>query len=156
MRVRKALEDDVAACVDLVEARREQYERYEPRFWKKAAGSARMSRMWFAHLFAQTDNVALVAEEAGRIVGFIVATNYPAPPVFDPGGRNALIDDFLVIADDRWADVGAALFAACREALKELGFAQLVVVGAAKDAAKTAFLKATDLSLASTWWTAGT
>jgi hypothetical protein len=99
MRVIRGSNDEVAACVGLIEARRERYERYEPRFWHRAANSAQMSQSWFAHLFAQPETVALVAEEAGCIVGFVVATHYPAPPVYDPGGRTALIDDFAVIAD---------------------------------------------------------
>ncbi|HEY3637706.1 MAG TPA: GNAT family N-acetyltransferase [Rhizomicrobium sp.] len=156
MQVRAAAGRDVEACVDLVEARRRRYAEFEPRFWKKSASSAALSRKWFAHLITQTDVVAFVAEEDGRVIGFIIGTNFPPPPVIDlQGGKNAVIDDFAVVSDDRWSDVGPMLFDACKDRLKELGYTQIVVIGADKDNAKTAFLKTTQLSLASTWWTAG-
>ncbi len=65
-----------------------------------------------------------------------------------------MVDDFCVVAPDRWSDVGAELVDAARIELRSRGFAQLIVVGAHKDHAKTKFLDSTDLSLASTWWTA--
>ena len=153
MQVRDATHEDVADCVKLIEARRRRYAEFEPRFWRKAENSAEMSTMWFAHLFASPDNVALVAVEGDAVVGFIIATNFPAPPVVDLGGKNALVDDFAVEADERWADVGPTLLAACKERLRERGYVQIVVVGAAKDEAKMTFLGMAELSLASTWWT---
>jgi predicted N-acetyltransferase YhbS len=155
MQVRTATAEDVAACVELIEARRLTYEQFQPRFWKKAANSADMSRLWFAHLFAKADTVALVAVEGAAIVGFIIGANFPPPPVVELAGKNALIDDFAVASESRWADVGPALLTACKARLKALGYVQIVVVGARQDAPKTAFLDAADLSLASTWWTAG-
>ncbi|TPG20345.1 GNAT family N-acetyltransferase [Sphingomonas koreensis] len=155
MQIRKANESDVAGCVAIIEARRLRYAEYEPRFWKKAANSGEMSKLWFAHLFARPENVVLVAVEGPTLLGFVIAVNYPAPPIVDLPGKNALIDDFAVISDERWMDVGTPLLAACKEALKTLGYIQIVVIGAPKDVAKTAFLEQADLSLASTWWTAG-
>lgn len=152
--IRPAGAHDVAACVGLAEVRRDQYQAYEPRFWRKSARAAEMSGLWFTHLFAKPDVVALVAVEDDVVQGFIIGAEQPAPPVYDPGGRTALIDDFVVSEGGRWGDVGAALLAACREAFRARGFAQVVVVGARQDAPKTEFLEASGLSLASTWWTA--
>ena len=154
MQVRSATDEDVAACVSLIEARRLKYAGFEPRFWKKAANSAEMSARWFAHLFKQSDVVALVAVQSGLVVGFIIGTNFPPPPVVELDGKNAVIDDFAVQSDELWPDVGQALLIACKERLKTLGYVQVVVVGADKDAAKMSLLRSQDLSLASTWWTA--
>lgn len=151
--VRIADADDVEACVQLAEARRALYETFEPRFWRRAANSAEMSRLWFAHLFGKDDVLALVADRGGEISGFLIAQPTPSPPVYDPGGRTVLIDDF-VVEPGLWMDVGAQLLNEARQRLRSAGFAQIVVVGAHQDQDKTRLLEATDLSLASTWWTA--
>ena len=156
MIIRQAISRDVTECVGLVENRREIYQQYEPRFWKKAPNSARSSADWFGRLFLDSHNVSLVAEEGEKVVGFLIAREFPTPPVYDPGGPTALIDDFCVATPDRWSDVGARLVDAARLELRSRGFAQIIVVGAPKNDAKTKFLKGTDLSLASTWWTAAT
>ena len=153
MLVRVAQEADIDACVRLAEARRALYETFEPRFWKRAAGASELSRLWFAHLFAKAETLALVAETEDQVRGFLIAQPTPSPPVYDPGGRTALIDDF-VVEPDLWPIVGRGLLDEARRRLRELGYAQIVVVGARRDEAKTALLEETDLSLASTWWTA--
>ncbi len=156
MIIRVASPKDVAACVWLVESRRERYEQYEPRFWRKAANSEALTHEWFSRLFDEDETVSLVSEENSTIVGFLIARNFPVPPVYQPGGPTALIDDFCVNSDDRWLDVGAELLVVARTKLHSRGFAQIIVVGASNDLTKTEFLNGTDLSLASTWWTAKT
>ena len=49
--------------------------------------------------------------------------------------------------------VGAALLDGARARLKARGFTQMVVVCAARDTARTAFLESQPLSLTTTWWT---
>lgn len=154
MKIRKATSADVPRCVELVETRRAEYEKYEPRFWKKAETSAASTQPWFEKLFSDERSVAFVAVEEALVVGFVIAREFPTPPVYDPGGQTALIDDFCVAAKDRWQDAGAALLQEAKAELNRRGFAQVVVVGARQDAAKTAFLTQANLSLASTWWTA--
>lgn len=155
MQVRPATTTDAPSCTELVEKRRREYEKYQPRFWKKAATSADATLPWFEHLFSDSKNVCLVAIESGGVAGFLIAREFPTPPVYDPGGATALIDDFCVASKDRWQDAGHALLGAAKDILKQRGYAQLVVVGARQDEAKTDFLNQADLSLASTWWTAG-
>jgi len=151
--IRIAEADDVEACVQLAEARRAIYETFQPRFWRRAENAAEMSRLWFAHLFAKEEVLALVAELDGEVRGFLIAQPTPSPPVYDPGGRTALIDDF-VVAPDQWMTVGAPLLNEARQRLRAADFAQIVVVSARQDEDKTRLLESTDLSLASTWWTA--
>lgn len=155
MNIRPATTDDVPACVAIIEARRDLYQTFEPRFWNKSANSGALSQGWFSHLFGNEKVLSLVAEDGAALAGFLIASNAPAPPVFDPGGPTALIDDFYVRSDDLWLTTGAALLDAARAALKERGFAQIVVVGVQRDDAKNALLTRADLSLASNWWTAG-
>jgi hypothetical protein len=153
MLIRRSELKDVSACVALIEARRRKYEEYQPRFWRKSGDSASLSEKWFAHLFGNDDVTSLVADDQGRIRGFLIATSFPAPPVYDPGGPNALIDDF-VVEPGCWTAVGTSLLGEAKKLLRDRGFVQIVVVGARQDVEKTDFLDATDLSLASTWWTA--
>ena len=153
MQIRKADIGDAPRCVELAELRRTEYEEYEPRFWKKSPNSSGASLLWFETLFGDGRSLSFVAEEDGQIVGFVIAREIPTPPVYDPGGPTALVDDFCVDAKNRWKDVGRALLQETRSALKERGFAQVVVVGARRDLEKTEFLAEAGLSLASTWWT---
>ena len=61
MKIRKATNADAAHCVALVETRREEYQNYEPRFWKKSATSAASTLPWFEKLFSDERSVALRA-----------------------------------------------------------------------------------------------
>jgi len=153
MQVRSATTEDVPACIAIIQPYRARLAGYEPFFWNPAANAAAMSTMWFAHLFTTAD-VAIVAEEDGAVVGFLIATHVPSPPIFDIPGKTALIDDFMIADQARWDEIGGALLAEARRVLAEKGYAQIVVVNAAKDPDKTAFLEKADLSLASQWWTA--
>lgn len=137
----------------LVEAKRKEYENYGPRFWRRSSNSAASTLPWFEKLFSDERNVALVATEDGLVVGFLIAREFPTPPVYDPGGPTALIDDFCVATKDRWQDVGAVLLQHAKAELNRRGFAQVVVVCAKQDSAKSAFLSQANLSLSSTWWT---
>ena len=152
MKTRIASPTDIGACVAIIQNYRQMLAAYEPRFWKPAANAAAMSTAWFGHLFTTAD-VAIVAEDAGEVVGFLIATTVPSPPIFDIPGKTALIDDFMIADPSRWHDVGAALLDDARHKLAAEGYAQIVVVNAAKDTAKSAFLEAADLSIASQWWT---
>ena len=152
MRTRAATAADVEACVGIIQGYRQRLAAFEPRFWKPAANAAAMSTAWFGHLFA-TAPVAIVAEEKDAVNGFLIATDIAAPPIFDIPGKTALIDDFMIADRARWHDVGAALLDDARRKLATDGYAQIIVVNAAKDVDKTAFLEKADLSIASQWWT---
>ena len=67
-----------------------------------------------------------------------------------------MIDDFTVAAPAEWPIVGAALLDVLRHHGRIAGWRQIIAVCASDDTAKTAFLHSTDLTIASTWWTAVT
>lgn len=156
MAIRTALAEDVPACVAMLGAYRDILQTYQPRFWRKSAHAAPMTQAFFGHLATDPKATFLVSENSGAVDGFLIAMPQQAPPVYDPGGTTALIDDFCVASPDLWPTVGATLLDEARRRLREAGFAQIVMVMADRDAEKNAFARANDLSLASTWWTAAT
>lgn len=154
IHVRLTEQSDVPDCVAMVEEFRQRLQQFEPVMWNRAEGSAQMSAFWFQTLIGKPECVCLTAMEANSIVGFLIATETAAPPVFNPGSRVGFIDDFCVVAPERWDDVGNALLEAARVELRRRGIVQILVVTAQKDAAKNNFLAANGLSHASSWWTA--
>lgn len=154
MAIRSAQAGDVETCVGMIEARRRLYETFEPRFWRKADHSAAMSTAFFGHLATDAGAVFLVSASDAGIDGFLIAMAVQNPPVYAPGGPTAQIDDFCVTDPSLFPTVGAALLDEARARLTARGFTQLVVVCAARDEARTAFLESHSLSLTTTWWTA--
>ncbi|MFT3966188.1 MAG: hypothetical protein QM690_09925 [Sphingobium sp.] len=153
--VRPAGENDLPRMVDLIEARRRDYQRYEPRFWRKADDSAAKTLPFFRTLLSDPRATALVAEggEGRPLSAFLIAVETPAPPVYAPGGPTILVDDFAVADPALWPTAGRALLDALRQLGQGKGWGQIVVVSARRDAAKQALLRDWNLSLASTWWT---
>ena len=99
--------------------------------------------------------VSLVAEVDDAFAGFVIATVGPAPPVYDPGGLAAMVDDYAVVGDT-WDTTGRALLAAVTERVRERGAAQVIVVCGHRDEAKRSALQRAGLSLASEWYTGPT
>lgn len=153
MDVRKAETNDIQAAVELAEGSRQQYQKYQPTFWRKAANSAVATETFFSRLLTEPNTYFLVAIEGSELQGFLIAAKFPAPPVFDPGGDTYLIDDFCVLEPRLWLSVGEALLSHVSTLIHEHGGAQIVVVSADRDLAKTEMLRRSDLSIASNWWT---
>jgi GNAT superfamily N-acetyltransferase len=132
--------------------RREQYVRYQPLFWRPAAGALDKHRAYLARLVDDDKVITLVSEEDGELTGFLIATLTGAPPVYDPGGPTCQVDDFVVVPDDRWQTTGTRLL---RAGLAEAGLhgaVQAVVVTAHLDQSKRQMLRACGLEPASEWW----
>ena len=153
--IRPATEADVDAIVALMSERRHLYEQFEPRFWRVAENVDAVHRPWLEFLVADESVVSLVAEVDGAFAGFVIATIGPAPPVYDPGGLAAMIDDYAVVGDT-WETTGRALLDAVTERVRERGVAQVIVVCGHRDAAKRSALQHAGLSLASEWYTGPT
>jgi GNAT superfamily N-acetyltransferase len=151
-QIRDAAPADVAAMTVLAGIRREQYARYQPVFWRPAAGAAAKHRPYLAGLVASDEVITLVAEDAGQLTGFLIATLTGAPPVYDPGGPTCQIDDFAVVTDARWLTTGVALLRAGLAHAGRRGAVQAVVVTGHLDQAKRQALRACGLEIASEWW----
>jgi hypothetical protein len=100
-QIRAAAPADVAAMTTLASIRREQYARYQPLFWRPAAGAQDEHRPYLARLVASDEAVCLVSEEAGQLTGFLIATLTPAAPVCD-AKREALRACGLEVASEWW------------------------------------------------------
>jgi ribosomal protein S18 acetylase RimI-like enzyme len=153
MDIRRATASDIDAVVAIIESQRRQYQKLQPTFWRKAAGSAALSKTFFTELLTNEKTYFLVAAESGQILGFLIARNFPAPPVYAPGGDTWLIDDFAVSEPRHWLDIGEALLSHASTLLHEHGAAQIVVVCSDRDLAKAEVLRRSDLTIASSWWT---
>jgi hypothetical protein len=151
--VRPATADDVAAMVEMIGAYREQLEQWRPDFWRRAERAAEMSRMWFGHLVASPDKArAFVAEEQGSVVGFLIASPIPVPPVYAAPGPAWTVDDFCVAVPGLWATAGRSLWDAIMAQGREEGWGQLICVSPVADDAKNAMLEGTGLAPTSRWW----
>ena len=151
-RIRAATQSDVAAMTDLAACRRKQYARYQPVFWRPAAGARDKHRTYLAGLVADSQVITLVSEEDSQVTGFLIATLVPAPPVYDPGGLTCQIDDFTVAHDERWTATGPALLTEGLAQAARRGAVQAVVVTAYIDHPKRQALRSCGLEVASEWW----
>lgn len=143
--IRDCTEADLPAVVDMLERKRDLLATFEPRLWKRAAGSGEASNAYFSGLLSTDDNVFLVAEDGDRILGFILATPMRVPPVYD-AGPTAMIDDYEVAAPELWPTVGASLLAAARQRLARRGIVQFMCIGAQQDSGKLQMLASAGLS----------
>jgi ribosomal protein S18 acetylase RimI-like enzyme len=153
MEIRKSTASDLETVVVLVERHRRQYQKYQPTFWRKAVNSAETTQSFFTKLLSEPETFFLVATEGSQLQGFLIARKFPTPPVFAPGGETYLVDDFCVLEPHHWLTVGEALLSHASTLIHEAGAAQIVVVGADRDLAKTEMLRRSDLTIASNWWT---
>jgi hypothetical protein len=151
-QIRTAAPADVDAMTALAGIRREQYARYQPLFWRPAAGAVDKHRPYLARLVGDDNVISLVSDEAGRLTGFLIAALTGAPVVYDPGGPTCLIDDFVVAYGDRWQTTGIRLLRAGLAEAGRRGAVQAVVVTAHLDQPKREALRACGLEPASEWW----
>ncbi len=151
--IRTAEADDVEGMVALSEQYRQQLERYQPVFWRKAADSAAAQTSFFLALLQRPNVIAIVHRAVTGLAGFLVATLVEAPPVYAPGGLTCVVDDFCVAEELHWPLTGAALLNEATRRAREQGAVQVVVVCPHRDQAKLALLAAEGLTVASEWHT---
>ena len=112
-----------------------------------------MAKAFLPCVMGKPETVALAAEQDGALLGFLIATPTPAPPVYDVPGPTYTGDDFAVAAPEHWASAGQALLSRIETVGRQRGWAQIVVVSALRDLEKSALLESGGLTIASTWWT---
>jgi len=153
MEIRDATLNDVPQMVLLSEQKRTIYESYQPVFWRKASDSAEMQTSYFESLLSRDNHISLVCEEGQNLSGFLFGAVANAPPVYDPGGKACMVDDFCISANAQWESQGRALLDATRKRALLLGAVQFVVVCGQKDEPKRKFLSDYNLTVASEWYT---
>lgn len=150
--IRKALETDIPAMVDLSYVKRHAYEKVQPQFWKQAENANECQTKWFKKILQKEDHVMLVAEFQQKIIGFIIGGLMVAPEVYNPGGQTLLIDDFCVSRPSMWKSVGSQLISELTQIAKTKGAVQTLVVCGGHDEPKRQFLKSLRLTKVSEWF----
>lgn len=153
MQIRTAAEVDVAAMVALSDARRTEYATYSPVFWRKAADATEKQTGFIINRQLRDEQViTLVAEDAGTVHGFVIATILHAPPVYDPGGPVCSIDDYTVATPELWPTLGVELLNAATTQAKEQGAVLVIVVCPHLEEAKRTMLHEQGATIASEWF----
>jgi hypothetical protein len=150
--VHRARRDDLAQLLEIADARRQEYARYQPQFWRPAHDAVDRQQAYFGSLLESEEAFLGVAGEGGQVHGFALARLVDPPPVYEPGGPTCVVDDFAVVDPEDWPRVGPMLLDAVREWGTGKGATQIVAVVAQLDQAKRALLKSSGLTIASEWW----
>jgi hypothetical protein len=151
--IRPATTADVPAILDIAEAKREEYQRYQPTFWRKAGDSREKHRPHLESLVENERVICRVHETDGLVDGFIFVSLVPAPPVYDPGGPVCLVDDFATKDPSGWDSFGAALLDDVIVEAKQRGAILAVVIAGHVDQPKRAMLAGVGYQIASAWHT---
>ena len=151
-RVRTAEDCDLEEILNLANAKRLEYETYQPVFWRVAADAIVQQTDHIASQITDEEVITLVATSESKVVGFVIGRLVSAPPVYKPGGLTCSIDDFVVNENNLWETVGVALLRQVRKAALSRGAAQLVVVCGHLDEPKKKMLEKSSLTIASEWW----
>jgi hypothetical protein len=135
--VRTASDDDLDAIAALTAAHRRCLAAWSPTWWRVAPGADEVHRLWLGYLVGAADRRVLVAADqaSGVVVGCVVVNPQPG---------QWFVDD-LAVADDRWADAGAALVEAVDERPALTCLATL-------DDVRTAALRSAGLAAVSSYW----
>lgn len=152
MAIRDAISGDVPRMVELAAFKRAQYQEYSLVFWRPAVGAREAQRAFFDKLVASPDWICLVHEADGFVNGFIIATVVSPPPVYDPGGKVCMIDDFVVCEPSLWPTVGSALREEAERKAAMTGAVLSVTVCGQRDEAKRQALLESGPHVASEWY----
>lgn len=153
-KVRAASVDDAGRMAELAQLKREEYERHAPVLFRPKRGVRDLHRAFLASRIESEKHIALVHEaDDGHVNGFLIASLVPAPPVYEPGGLTALVDDFTVEIPRLWPVVGRSLLDAAIGEAEPRGAVQTVVVCGAHDQPKREMLVDAGHFVASEWFT---
>jgi hypothetical protein len=152
MGVRKAVSSDVSRMVALSAKKRQQYEKYSPLFWRESADALANQTRFFEGLLTNPSWICLVHETFQWVDGFIMAHLVIPPPVYDPGGKVCLIDDFVMDEPELWNTAGVELREETHRRAMKLGASVSVTVCGQKDIAKRVFLATEGAHVASEWY----
>jgi hypothetical protein len=151
---RRANEADLNAIEDLAEQRRVKYAQAQPMYFRQSEGAREKHLLYLRDQLKLGKQFMLVHETEGHIDGFLMANlSVKPPPIYEPGGKTLMIDDFVVSDSRFWSTIGGALLRDVERRAKEQGAVQMVAVCGDSDGAKKSFLKREGLTIASSWFT---
>lgn len=151
VELRKAEAKDVDAMVALSAAKRIEYAKAQPVFHKIAPDADAKQKAFLQDQLAKADQCFFVHSEGSKVDAWINGRLVSAPPVYEPGGRVLLVDDFCVARPELWATAGKALLLQAQAWAKGQGAVLVNVVCGPEDAPKRALLKELGLGVASEW-----
>ncbi len=137
----------------LAARKREQYAGYNPVFHNPAADARELHAAFIAGLIESDGAISLVYDDGSVVRGFAIGTLIDPPPVYDPGGKTCMVDDFIVDDADAWPSVGSALLESITAAARARGASQIVVVCGPEDAPKRTMLAAAGCTVVTEWYT---
>ena len=109
--------------------------------------------MPFFHKLVENDDIiTIVSEEDGVVNGFLIGSIMDAPPVYDPGGKVCMIDDYMVGEPTLWESAGFSLLERCGELAKDRGCVLQIIVCGQRDLAKSRMLKNAHAEVTSEWY----
>lgn len=136
----------------LSRVKRLRYKNFSPVFWNPSETGDESQKDFFRKLISDENHIVIVADEGEGLSGFIIGSIKEAPPVYDPGGKVCLIDDYVVTSSEQWATVGEALKEGLEKACKLKGVTISVTVCGAKDQPKREFIRSRGEQVASEWY----
>lgn len=145
---------DAAAAAALAAAKRTEYERYSPLFWRVAEDAQAIHEPFLAKCIADDAFfTSLAARSGARLDGIALTAHklFPPPLASDPV-ESWLTDDFFVAQPDLWPTVGDALLRATEEAARSAAAERLVVLTARRDEPKRELLERSGYDRAASWW----
>lgn len=152
MIIRPAIIEDIHVMMEMADKKRLLYAGWQPVFHKPHP-DARQRHLEFIKAMLRDPNwIMLVADEHGIVEGWLLARLVEAPPVYEPGGKVCMVDDFVVKDPALWPTVGAKLLRGLKDSAWRQGAVLMNVVCGPLDEPKRAMLKEFGLSVASEWW----
>jgi L-amino acid N-acyltransferase YncA len=138
MQIREATTADTEVVAPLILKVLAQHEVWDPARYGLAGDVAKEYRRWFGKLAEDPRTTILVAEENGRIVGYLVATVHHDRPIYRTGDY-AVIHELWVEEDG--ADAGRELLKAVADHYATMGVTQLRAATAAANERMRAVLE---------------
>ncbi|MEM8874669.1 MAG: hypothetical protein AAGD32_10465 [Planctomycetota bacterium] len=149
MPVRTATVDDVPHMARLAGEKRRAYEAYSPVFWRVAPDDIAIHARHLEKVLGDADRICLI-DDALR--GFVIGSVVDPPPVYAPGGKALMVDDFVVANPAWWETVGKALRNELHRRAAERGVAVSITVCGHQDEPKRTALRNAGATVASEWY----
>ena len=149
--IRRTEERDLDPIGDIAEAKRREYARYSPVFWRPHPEGRAPQIRFLRRQLTQETTLAFVSEERGAIGAFGIAVLRSVPAVDQPSGPVCLVDDFATLSADAWPTSGWSVLDAILSAAAGAGAALAVVISGRDDGPKCAMLEGAGFGPDSGW-----
>ena len=144
----KATKQDVGWMVALSHQKRVSYEKTQPHFWKMADDSDLIQHNYFLEEISKDSVIALCSNDN---LGFIIGKIITPPEVYDTG-KTLMIDDFCVVDEKLWINIGKELLQECIRYGKVEGTRQVLTVCGHHDLPKQQLINKLGLTIVSNWF----